>query len=298
MTALKKDFERWNPREKSTWVFQVFKKYSFELDRNIGSYIPASKYTYRQLGKSGAKWEDDVTSHFAFVGKEKKLFDNLKHWSDSFNKFDNWVNLNMIMAMCSNFETYLAAVISLSITSDPGIVLGASKLIDGMSIIKHGVPNKLDLSKYIDSCIKGDWNSRASAFNNIFGMVPDVITRNISHLEAIRKLRNQVGHSFGRDIDDARDYVIKKILPTETISRERTMRFHRLIWGIAKNIDMYLLKAHIGEFQSLNFYHSLYNTLPLNAHPSIRARLFKKKIGQSGVASVGKDFSKGLVTYL
>jgi len=297
MTAIKRDFERWNPREESSWVFQVFKQYSNELEKNWWTFISSSKYVYKKLGESGAKWGDEVKTQFEFEFKRDELYEDLRDWSNNYNQFDNWVNLNCIMSMSSNFETYLASIISLALTSDPGLIFGAPKIIDGIRIIKLHSPTEFDLDPYINSCTKGDWSSRASAFKKIFGMLPEVINRNINHLDDIRNLRNKVGHAFGRDIEQAREHLVKKILPIETISRERTLRYQRLLWGIAKNIDVLLLHNHIGEFQALNFYHSLYPGLRKDLHPSERAIILKKRIGSLGMSSAGKEFCKGLVAY-
>ena len=38
-----RNFSRWIPNEKSTWVFQVFQKYNDELEKNLWSYHPVSK---------------------------------------------------------------------------------------------------------------------------------------------------------------------------------------------------------------------------------------------------------------
>ena len=297
MTAIKKDFERWNPREESSWVFQVFKQYTSELEKNLWTFISGSKYVYKNLGLSKAKWTDDVKSHFTFEFKKDELYKDLRDWSNNFNEFDNWVNLNCIMSMSSNFETYLASIVSLALTSDPGLIFGASKLIDGIRIIKLHTSNDFNIEPYITSCTKGDWSSRASAFKKIFGHVPEVLVRNINHLDDIRNLRNKVGHAFGRDIEKAREHLVKKTLPIEIVSRERTLRYQRLLWGIAKNIDVLLLQNHIGEFQALNFYHSMYPSLRQDIHPSERAIILKKRIGSQGMSTAGKGFCKGLVSY-
>lgn len=45
-------------------------------------------------------------------------FKNIKEWSNSFNELQNWMNLNALLAMMSNLETYMATVIPLAIESD------------------------------------------------------------------------------------------------------------------------------------------------------------------------------------
>ena len=292
-----RNFSRWIPNEKSTWVFKVFQKYNDELEKNLWSYHPVSKKNYKTLKSEKAIWTDSVTKHFDFDEKRDEIFKDLKDWSNSFNQFDNWVNLNVIMSISANFETYLASVISLALKSNPGILFGASKIIDGVSILKNGTATKLDFEQQILLCTKGDWSSRTSAFEKIFSHLPDILKRKIGQLEQIRKLRNKVGHSFGRDIDEAREHVFKKIIPTENLTREKTYQYQKLLWSTAKSIDVYLIENHIGTYQALSFYHLQYQTMRKDVHPSIRAVEFKKIVGRTGVQSASKQFYKDLVSY-
>jgi hypothetical protein len=294
---VEKKFSRWVPNEKSTWVFQVFQKYNEELEKNLWSYRPVSKKIYQVLKKDGANWEDPVTNHFNFSDKREKEFKNLKDWSNSFNNFDNWVNLNVIMSISANLETYIASAISLALKSNPGLLFGASKMVDGVSILKNGIEQKLEFEPQIVLCTKGDWSSRIAAFEKIFGHVPEILSRNISSLEQIRKLRNKIGHSFGRDITEAREHVFKRIIPTENLTRERTYKYQSLLWSTAKTIDVYLLENHIGTYQSLSFYHLQYQKMRKDVHPSVRAVDFKKIVGRTGVQPASKKFYKDLVEF-
>jgi len=292
-----KAFDRWIPNEKSSWIFQVFQKYNSELEKNLWSYYPASKYLYKKLGENSAEWTDNVNKHFYFTQKKEELYINLQDWSDSYKNFDNWVNLNTIMSISANFETYIASIISLALKSNPGIILGATKMIDGVSILKNGTPTKLNFDDQITLCTKGDWNSRINAFDKIFGEVPEILKTKVSSLERIRKLRNNVGHAFGRDISTARDHAIKKTIPTETISRDKTLEYQKLLWSIAKSLDIFLVENHIGTFQALNFYNSILPNMPKNMHPNNRASILKNKVGRTGVQPVSKQFYKDLITY-
>ncbi len=75
------------------------------------------------------------------------------------------------------------------------------------------------------------------------------------------------------------------------------MRYQRVVWSVAKEIDSHLLAAHIGEYQAVRFYHLLLPKLNQNAHPSERAMVFKKEIGRFKAMTAGKLFSKQLVAY-
>ena len=82
----------------------------------------------------------------------------------------------------------------------------------------------------------------------------------------------------------------------ENLSDTALKKYQHVIWSTAKDIDEYLLKNHIGEFQAVSFYHRIYNEMNMQVHPSIRAIALKKKLGEFGDVS-GKEFCKGLVAY-
>jgi len=177
------------------------------------------------------------------------------------------------------------------------LLLGSSQSIDGIYVLKYGSFSRLDYDSHVVACTKGDWGSRISSYEKLFNSSPPQIKANIADLEAIRKLRNNVGHAFGRDIEEARKHAKKSIIPIEALSRERVIKYQRLLWKVAKSIDKHLLFSHIGEFQALNFYHSMYDGLRKDVHASIRAMHFKKQLGQSGVQTAGKLFCKQLVSF-
>jgi hypothetical protein len=290
-------FERWVPREGSTWPFQVFRKYDLELQGLYWSFEPAAKHVYAVLGKSGAKWPDRPEKHLPFHPRERaRLFDDVKRWSLAFNAFANWTRLNALVAITSNLETFLAAVIQLALESDPGLLLGASESVDGMALLKaKGKP--LDYEKQIEACTKRDWSSRVAAFESLFGSAPAILKDKLSDLDSMRILRNKVGHAFGRDIAKSRQHGVREIMPMGLLSKERLERYQRIAWSAAKQIDRQLLMKHIGEYQAIHFYHKLYPSLRKDVHPSERAIVFKKELGRFKAPSAGKLFCKGLVAY-
>jgi len=293
-------FDRWKSREPSSWAFQVFQKHNRELSKMFISHIAAHSYTYKKLGES-AKWEDSVTEHFTFDdSSHENSFQNLKNWSESFESFDNWVNLNSVMAMSSNLETYIATIIKLALESDVGILYRTPRKIDGVSLLKFGNSQPFDFEEKVISCTKGDWGSRISAYEKIFGKVPDALRNNISDLEKIRKMRNRVGHSFGRDIEKSRNHDAIDIMPIEKLRRDKTLEYQSLIYGIAKDIDRHLHIAHVGEYQTLYFFHNLIKKLPDTPHyrnKKVRVNLLKKEIGRFGAYSAGKNFCSELIAH-
>ena len=114
------------------------------------------------------------------VLKEKEHFSNLKDWSNAYNDLENWTNLNTLVAISSNFETYLATIIPLAIKSDIGVLFGATRRIDGIEIIKHGKDKPLNFDKTVENCTKGTWQSRINTYQRTFGVTPNYLKKNIS----------------------------------------------------------------------------------------------------------------------
>lgn len=300
--ASKNEFSRWKAREKYSWPFQVFQKHNKELSEMYMAQIASHAYIYKELGKT-ADWKDSITKHFLLEDEViGYVFEDLKSWSNSYNSFDNWVNLNCIMAMSSNFETYLSTVIKLALESNPGVLFGATTKIDGAEILKYGKKELFNFDDRVISCTKGVWGSRVNAFEKIFESCPEILRDNISLLEKIRKLRNNVGHSFGRDIEMSRNHDVIDIVKMEKLTREKTIKYQKLIFGISKQIDNQLMSEHIGEYQALYFYHNLRPSLKHDDEIYERqignhAAVLKKSLGRYGATLAGKVFCRGLIKH-
>jgi hypothetical protein len=262
----------------------------------LWSHDAGVNYVYKNLGKNG-KWENKASDYLEFsVPKGEETFKDLKDWSKSFNQFKKWNNLNALMALSSSLEIYISTVVELALLSDPGILFEMPKSIDGIDILKVNGRKNIFLDEIIVSITKGDWNSRISAYEKYFGIVPRPLANQIGNLEKIRNLRNNIGHAFGRDIKASRNHEVKKISPMESLSDARLKKYQKSIWTTAKSIDKHLLFTHIGEYQAIAFYHRIYDELRKDLHPSERAIILKKRLGAFGDIS-GKLYCKGLVDY-
>ena len=288
------ELERWVPLNKHSWPYRIFKKYDTELHRMIASYVSASKYTYSHLKSDGAQFTDRACEFFLLVPNEQL---SLKNWSDDFNLFNNWIFLNSLMAISSYFETYLASIISESIESDPGLLLGCSHSIDGVKLLKYNHPlRKNDIEKVIVDCTKGDWSSRMSHMKALFGETPTIMDENISKLEKIRKMRNEVAHAFGRDIDKARDYTNIVISPMRTIQAKRFYEYSILIGNIVQQVDLQLVANNIGNFEPLYHFHKLYPEIS-DKDKGEKLVALKKHIGQNDINFFSKNDCRRLIMY-
>lgn len=291
-------FDRWKPRSKTSWAFRVYKKHTEELLKMYVTFDNAHRYTYKNLKANKSEWEDQPKKHFKYKNNlEYRHFKDLKDWSKSFNELENWNNLNALIAIASNLETYMATIIPLALESDTGILFGTPKRIDGIEIIKHGSSRHYSITDIEIGCTKGTWESRLNSYKKAFGYVPEYLIENISLLEKIRKIRNDVAHAFGRDIEASRKNNELTKLPIAKLTREKFLKLEEVTWKSAVEIDKHLNANHIGEFEAILFYHKMYPSLNKKIHSNERAQLFKKKLGQFGDAPPSKEFCKDLVIY-
>ena len=89
----------------------------------------------------------------------------------------------------------------------------------------------------------------------IFPSIPQILLDNIGELDRMRVLRNNVAHAFGRDIKTARLKGITILDKAERLQLKRLQKWMGLIADIVRQIDIRFLNDHIGEYESIYFYH-------------------------------------------
>lgn len=255
-------------------------------------------FTFRQLKATNVQWTDPAATVFAGAPAHLGDFGDMKDWAEALNELDVWVNLSAVTTVASNLETYVASVVSLAIDSDRSVLIGApARSIDGAYVLKHRTARAPHLGGHVESCTKGDWSSRLAAFERLFGPAPADMRSRHSALEEMRGIRNRFGHAFGRDIEASRQHGHISIAPMEKVSRETVVRLRDAAWQFAKSMDSFLLKEHIGDFEALNFYSTMFPSQLAHVASEQRAVNFKKAIGQFGAGLRGKAYCKGLVRY-
>ena len=204
------------------------------------------------------------------------------------------MRLNCVMAISSNLETYLASVVALAIESNPGVLVGASKYIDGAKLLKGGGLDETVYKNNIEACTKGVWSARLGAFEKLFGPAPASYHDGLATLERMRTLRNNLGHAFGRDIDASRDFTFNKKKPADRLTLPTLVKYLDKAYTIVQDVVTFLLDNHIGEFQAIYAYHQHRDEFV--GGEADRAKELKKFYGKHD-QTVGKLFCKGLVGY-
>lgn len=288
-------FERWKSQDDYTHAFRLFNKHHTLMNSIYWAYVPTFNFaTYNYKNK--VKHKCDITTHEAFElkgGNSKRVEPDINKWNKNLKEFDNWTRLNVLVSVNSYFEIYLSSVVSLAIESDPGILYSAPKQINGIQILKYGDENQYSFFDISEKVTKGEWQQRISNYKKIFGFVPQELTKYTSELEKIRKIRNNVAHSFGRDINQSRARKTVTVIDTERISTETLQKYMGIIREVARGVDDHLLNNHIGDYEMIHFYHQVKDELSLEN----TIKDLKRQINSLDTKNKGWEYIKQLKEY-
>ena len=251
------EFDRWNSKDNTTWVYRLFIKRMTHLNEILWASIPALSFAQGMYRRNKKADNPIITTEqlFKATGDDVHRLDpKVDDWYRNIHEFENWNRLNSLVALISTFEVYLSSVVSLSIESDPGIILRASKIIDGARVLKSN-NDKHEFFSNTEKITKGTWTERSNELKRLFPDVPEIIFGNISELDQMRILRNNVTHAFGRNIEAARSRGLTVLDRAERLQLNRLKKWMGLIKNIVREIDIYFLSRHIGEYESIYFYH-------------------------------------------
>ena len=249
------EFDRWNSKDDTTWVYRLFIKRMTNLNEMLWASIPALSYAqgmYRR-NKKNDKPLKSTEELFKASGEDVRRLDpTVDDWYNNIREFENWNRLNSLVALLSAFEVYLSAVVSLSIESNPSLLLNSTKLIDGVKLLKSN-NDKHDYFKITENVTKGTWTERTNEMKKLFPVVPEILPNNIGELDKMRILRNNVAHAFGRDIKTARLKGVTMLDKAERLQLKRLQKWMGLIAAIVEEIDVCFLDDHIGEYESIYY---------------------------------------------
>ena len=63
-------------------------------------------------------------------------FPTLRDWATAYDQLQVWTRLNVVISLASILETFIDSVCGLAIESNPGVLINASKSLDGVSLLK------------------------------------------------------------------------------------------------------------------------------------------------------------------
>lgn len=276
-----------------TWAFVKFREHHTELNQMYWAHAPAAHHAHRHIKLSSS----DPATAFNFTREAHRTPKTPNEWSGRFKEFENWTRLSALMSLASYFEIYIRSVVSLALESDPGVQLGRSHAIEGVSLLK----SRSDYSfiALAEKCTKGTWQERLSHYRTLFGHVPVQLEAMTGDLEDIRKMRNSVGHMFGRPGDFSLVRDLPDVTPTTRLSETRLQTFLGTVMDAANIIDGHLGPSHVGQYESFIYYHSWRDPNFLDT-PEEARRLVKEfsqfKASPAG-GRAGREFCRGLIIY-
>ncbi|WP_199621002.1 hypothetical protein [Paenibacillus alkalitolerans] len=246
-------FPRWQCTTGNTFAYRLFKKHHTEINNLYWSHMLAANRTLN-IVKKADKGMKPTTVFSASKKYMKRLPATLQQWEHDFKDFNNWVRLSAAMAINGYMEIYLRKICALAIESNPGIIIGAPGAIDGLALLKSRPSH--DYSEYAVHLTKGDWNSRIGFYEKLFGEAPGKLKDYSKELNELRKMRNGVGHSFGRAMEDYDTGLHLQIKPMMRLSEERFLNWLRMADEVTLAIDNHLKDTHIGNYELLLYYHT------------------------------------------
>jgi hypothetical protein len=228
----------------------------------------------------------------------------IKGWKASYSSFDNWVRLNAVMALLAYFEVYLGTIVLRAIHSDPGVLIGRPRAVDGVALIKANRPP--EFSDIIKRCVHGTWTGRTNQYKEIFGTLPADLAASIGELDRIRLFRNSIGHAFGRDTVNTESGTNKGTASDPTVdpkemkrlAQDRVKKWMKVIWDVAAAVEAHLGGSHIGEYENMLYYHAnrVYRGYVKNPTGSGSVPLYKG-LGLIHGIGLGKEWAKRLVDH-
>lgn len=287
-------FQRWDPWFPCSRAYHRFRQHQTEINDLYWSLPPVAGYA-EYIARRAVDTEEATKLFHAVGPNARRIAPTVGIWKHNFSNFQNWVRLSALMSAVSYLESYISTIIILALRSDPLLRYGQSRTVDGTTWLKRGV--KDDVQDLVVPCVKGDWTSRISSFQRLFGGVPATLTHHVGDLERMRNLRNGIAHSFGRDPRFFEDPIVSSGKP-ERLAEERLQQWLGIISDCALAIDQQVHHNHIGDFEIVWQYHR-WREIPRTGRErryDPHAALSREIIRTYGTGP-GRDYCKQLIKY-
>lgn len=246
-------FERWSSLSRTTFAYRLFKQHHDEINRLYIAHMLSSRRTLNFVKRTDK--QSKLSTVFSIPKKyAKHAAPDLERWEKDFKQFNNWVRLSAAVAINAYMEIYLRSACTLAIESNPGIIIGAPGAIDGVKLLKSR--ERYSYAEYAVHFVKGDWNTRLLHYEKLFGPAPETLKSYVKDLNELRKVRNGVGHSFGRSVDDYVTGLAVEMKPMMRLSEQRFGEWLRMADEVTSAIDRHLMEEHIGQYEMLLYYHN------------------------------------------
>ena len=231
-----------------TLAWRLFKRYHTHFNHAFWSHSAAKTFSFsstRPFNRS-----DSTDQLFAFAKGNRRVPDTLGAWADAYADFDRWTRMAAVVAIAGYLETFLTQIGTAALESCPSLVFGGGPKIDGAIYLKHNP--KYGLYQYAEPLVRGEWQARISAYNRLFGACP--FYSELGQLELLRKVRNDAGHSFGRDIKSMQFAGTANVEKLSRLSDRKIHDFLSLIESVATKVENDLAKL-VGQYELIKLFH-------------------------------------------
>ena len=274
-----------------TLAWRLFRRHHTHFNEIFWSHKTAKDHAYASTAPH--KREDSTSAVFKLAVNNRRVPDTLGAWADAYSAFDEWTQMASIIAIVGYLETYIAQVSTAALESCPSLLFGGGPRVDGAIYLKTNP--KYDLYGYVEPLVRGDWQARTSAFRRLFASCP--FEAHVGSLEQLRKLRNDTGHSFGRDIESmsfAPTWLLQKL---PRIKDRNVQKYLKTIEEVASAIESQLSPI-VGQYEIIKVFHRWHLTpgTPRGDTKGL-AKAFSVHISDLTGNSYGKDRGVGLIKY-
>lgn len=284
-------FERMKPTYHKSLAWRLFKRHHTHFNDIFWAHKQASAHVYaatRPFNRS------DPPSVLFNAGKYTRIPQTLGGWADHYSGFDQWTQMAAVMAICGYLETYIAQISTAAVESSPALILGGGINIDGAAFLKHNP--SYDLYSHVEPLVRGDWQSRISSYSRLFGFCP--FSASLSNLEKLRKLRNDTGHSFGRDIKSMKFSASSLVQKLPKVSNKDIQFYMGVAEDVANLIDNHLFLNYVGSYEAIKIFHNWLPTqVSLVGKNKLLAREFSRYFHTMTLNPHGKERSIEMINY-
>jgi hypothetical protein len=272
-----------------TAAIRLFKRHHTHFNATFWSYAAARHHAYAATKASVPA--DPASSIFPYAANNRRLNVDLGVWAENFEDFDRWSRHASVLAIAGYLEMFLAQICSAALESCPAIIFGGAREVDGLALLKARA--SYGFFSHVEPIVRGEWGARVSAYKRLFGACP--FESRVSELERLRRVRNNAGHCFGRDIERlqrAESAIVERL---ERISDDRLVKFLVLAEEVATVVERQLGPAFVGAYELLRLYHTSRARIHAGVGRRERADVFSKIVNDTIGSPCGKDYGEALI---
>jgi hypothetical protein len=285
------------PVMKRSFALRAFNKHETEINQHFWSFKVISDFSgFIARGEEAKNPKTPTKKVFKASGPDsERIPPTVSEWLDARDELENWLRLSALTSAASYLEVYIRNIVRVALMSDPLCRYdNGSRVIEGVRFLKIGL--ELPFDSDIEKITKGDWPARCAGFEAYFGSAPAKLKASIGDLEAIRRLRNNFAHGFGRKI--ATDPPAQSaVAASERLSEKTFIGYMGTVSKVAASIDKYLLENFIGNFELVYFYHEWKDQpRPKKIKDYMAGRALQWTLNQK-VITVSEEFCDELIAY-